>query len=99
MIWYSVLPAEIKSISTARLPAVGLGKIERDFVGEIAAQFRPGELLAQVNFSHYSVYTEYGFSTDISETCLWITPIVKDPPVEDKQDFRYSKYFNSMDDN
>ena len=49
------------------------------FIVEMAAQFRSGEMIAQVNFNGFGTYLEYGFSTDVSESCIWMTPMVKRP--------------------
>ena len=49
------------------------------FIVEMSAQFRSGELIAQVNFNGFGTYLEYGFSTDVSESCIWMTPMVKRP--------------------
>ena len=49
------------------------------FVVEMAAQFRSGEMIAEVDFSGFGTYLEYGFSTDVSESCIWMTPMVKRP--------------------
>ena len=42
-------------------------------------------MVADISFTGYGVFTELGFSTDVSETCQWITPFVKEPA--DTQDF------------
>ena len=53
---------------------------------ELASQWREGEMLPRIEFPGFSLFYEFGFSTDISETCVWITPHVKQPG--DPQDFR-----------
>ena len=49
------------------------------FIVEMSAQFRSGEMIARVNFNGFGTYLEYGFSTDVSESCIWMTPMVKRP--------------------
>ena len=62
------------------------------FIVEMAAQFRGGEMIAQVNFNGFGTYLEYGFSTDMSESCIWMTPMVKRPKgYVDSVEFRWRK--------
>lgn len=47
---------------------------------EIASQFRPKEVLLHLNFNGKGInHDGGGFSTDISETCHWLTPFVLEP--------------------
>ena len=49
------------------------------FIVEMSAQFRAGEMISQVNFNGFGTFLEYGFSTDVSESCIWMTPMVTRP--------------------
>lgn len=53
---------------------------------EILTQFRDGEMIARYSFpGGFAVYQELGFSTDVSETCVWLSPLYVEP--DDAQDF------------
>ena len=43
-------------------------------------QFRDGEMIVEVKFPGYGVLYEPAFSTDISETCVWMSPYWMEPP-------------------
>jgi hypothetical protein len=49
--------------------------LKRTYIVELAAQFRDGSLIMKVNFPGYGAYTEHGFATDISDTCVWMSPL------------------------
>jgi len=51
----------------------------RAFVTELASQFREAEFLLRLQLKGSGAMVEIGFTTDISESCLWITPYIKKP--------------------
>ena len=63
-------------------------KYKRIYLPEVATQFRSTGVILSVDFKGYGVnHDGGGFSTDISDTCHWLTPFVKEP--EDPWDLRY----------
>lgn len=58
----------------------------RAYVTELAAQYREAEFLLRLQLKGSGVQVQIGFSTDISESCIWITPFIK--PSEDMNDVR-----------
>jgi len=71
-----------------------LDGLKRAFLPEIASQFRfvcfvclplskapfrDGQMLASLSFRGYGAFLQTGFSTDMSENCLWLTPYVRKP--------------------
>jgi len=61
-------------------------RYSRAYVTELAAQFREAEFLLRLQFKGSGAQVQIGFSTDISESCIWITPFIK--PSEDMSDVR-----------
>jgi hypothetical protein len=53
-------------------------------------------MIASASFPGWGLLYEPGFSTDISETCSWISVFHKEP--DDPQDLRYKVPTDSMDD-
>ena len=51
------------------------------YLPEVATQFRPSEMFLSINFdAGFGInHDGGGFSTDISDTCHWFTPFVKEP--------------------
>lgn len=49
------------------------------FVPEVAAQFRMGQMIPMLKFAGQGVHFASGFSTDLSESCFWITPYLELP--------------------
>lgn len=57
------------------------------FILEVATQFRAKEVLINVQFNGAGInHDGGGFATDVSDTCHWLTPFVKEPG--DFQDLR-----------
>ena len=54
-------------------------KYERAFLPEVASQFRNGQMVPMMRFPGAGVFYGKGFSTDLSENCLWLTPYVQKP--------------------
>ena len=60
---------------------------KRAYLPEVASQFNSKEVLLSVNFKGFGInHDGGGFSTDISDTCHWMTPFVIEP--EDPFDLR-----------
>ena len=66
-------------------------KYSRSYVSELASQFREQEMIVGVNLKGAGIHFQVGFSTDISESCTWMTPFIKPP--KDMWDLRYV-FFN-----
>ena len=64
-----------------------LMEYKRSMMVEIANQFRDQEMILKTKFPGYGIHVSPGFSTDLNENCIWITPFVKQPG--DVQDLRY----------
>lgn len=73
---------------------------KKAFLNEIASQFRPQEVILSMKFNGYGInHDGGGFTTDISETCHWLTPFVLEPV--NGYDLTYKEYqliFNSFTD-
>ena len=56
-------------------------KYKRIYLPEIASQFRSDNVLLSLDFSSgFGInHDGGGFSTDISDTCHWLTPFVQEP--------------------
>jgi hypothetical protein len=67
-------------------------KYSRAYVTELAAQYREAEFLLRMHFKGFGAQFQIGFSTDISESCVWITPFFK--PSDDMSDLRYQIILN-----
>lgn len=52
-------------------------KYSRAYVTELASQFREEEFIARVQLKGSGIQFQVGFSTDVSESCTWITPFIK----------------------
>lgn len=52
-------------------------KYSRAYITELAAQFREEEFILRIQLKGYGVQFQVGFSTDVSESCIWITPFIK----------------------
>ena len=64
----------------------------RVYLPEIASQYRNREMIARIRFPGYGAFIDPGFSTDLSETCTWLSSFVKEP--DDSYDLRHpGKYF------
>jgi hypothetical protein len=60
---------------------------KKAFLLEIATQFRAQEILLNLQFNGFGIHHDGGgFSTDISETCHWLSPFVLEP--EDYSDLK-----------
>ena len=49
------------------------------YLPEIAMQARDGQMIAYMEFDGWGISYDVGFSTDISQNCIWITPWVLEP--------------------
>ena len=49
------------------------------YLPEIAMQCRDGDLITYMEFNGWGLQYDVGFSTDISQSCIWITPWVLEP--------------------
>lgn len=58
----------------------------RVYLPEIASQYRNREMIARIRFPGYGAFIDPGFSTDLSETCTWLSSFVKEP--DDTYDLR-----------
>ena len=58
-----------------------LKKHKTIYLPEIASQFRPSEIFLSIKFdTGFGInHDGGGFSTDISDTCHWLTPFVNEP--------------------
>jgi len=54
-------------------------KYARAYITEIANQFRDEELIVYLKLKGSGAFYQPGFSTDVSESCAWITPFIKPP--------------------
>ncbi len=54
-------------------------KFARAYISEIANQFRDEELIVKIKVKGSGMFYQPGFSTDISESCAWLTPFIKPP--------------------
>ncbi len=53
---------------------------KKAFFPEIAAQFRLKDSILKVDFDGFAInHDGGGFTTDVSETCHWLTPFTKEP--------------------
>ena len=52
-------------------------KYSRAYITELAAQFREAEFILRIQLKGYGVQFQVGFSTDVSESCIWLTPFIK----------------------
>ena len=62
-------------------------KYSRAYVTELASQFREEEFISRVQLKGSGIQFQVGFSTDVSESCIWITPFIK--PSDDMSDVRF----------
>ena len=58
-----------------------LKKYKTIYLPEIASQFRPSDIFLSIKFdTGFGInHDGGGFSTDVSDTCHWLTPFVKEP--------------------
>ena len=63
-------------------------KYSRAYVTELASQFREEEFISRVQLKGSGIQFQVGFSTDVSESCIWITPFIK--PSDDMSDVRFT---------
>jgi hypothetical protein len=61
-------------------------KYSRTYVTELASQFREEEFILRIQLKGSGVQFQVGFSTDVSESCIWLTPFIK--PSDDMTDVR-----------
>ena len=61
-------------------------RYSRTYVTELASQFREEEFILRIKLKGSGVQFQVGFSTDVSESCIWLTPFIK--PSEDMSDVR-----------
>jgi len=61
-------------------------KYSRAYVTELASQFREEEFITRIQLKGSGLQFQMGFSTDVSESCIWVTPFIK--PSEDMSDVR-----------
>jgi len=54
-------------------------RLGRAFISEVGNQFRDEEFIVSVKLKGSGVFYQTGFSTDISESCTWLTPFIKHP--------------------
>ena len=43
------------------------------------SQFRYGEMIPRINLTGFGLIMDMGFSSDVSDTCTWMTPLVIEP--------------------
>jgi len=65
-------------------------KYSKAYVTELAAQYREAEFLLRLQFKGSGAQVRIGFSTDISESCAWISPFIK--PSDDMSDLRFNTF-------
>ena len=51
----------------------------RAYITELAAQFGEQDLVVNFRMKGVGIHFEKGFSTDYSESCVWLTPFIKPP--------------------
>jgi hypothetical protein len=51
----------------------------RAHVPELASQFRENELILRLDMKGVAINYQSGFTTDIAEACIWLTPFIKEP--------------------
>ena len=61
-------------------------KYSRAYVTELASQFREEEFITRIQLKGSGIQFQVGFSTDVSESCVWVTPFIK--PSDDMSDVR-----------
>ena len=49
------------------------------YLPEMAMQFRDGEMIVSIEWPGWGVLYDSGFSTDISQKCIWLTSYVMEP--------------------
>jgi hypothetical protein len=54
-------------------------ELRRAYITELASQFRDEELIVNLKIKGFGMHYEGGFSTDFSESCVWMTPFIKEP--------------------
>ena len=55
------------------------GIYRQAFLLELASQHFNGDMVPQIQFYGHGVHYGPGFSTDLSENCVWLTPFVSEP--------------------
>ena len=61
-------------------------RYSRAYVTELASQYREEEFITRIQLKGSGVQFQVGFSTDVSESCQWVTPFIK--PSDDMSDVR-----------
>jgi hypothetical protein len=61
-------------------------RYSRAYVTELASQFREEEFISRIQLKGSGIQFQVGFSTDVSESCIWVTPFIK--PSDDMSDVR-----------
>lgn len=56
-----------------------IADIRRASVIELASQFRDGEMITQIDFSGFGAFYAPSVHTDISESCVWLSPFWTEP--------------------
>ena len=51
----------------------------RSYLPELATQFRKEDLILRIKLAGYGIQYSGGFTTDVSESCIWLTPFIKQP--------------------
>ena len=55
-------------------------QLKKDFFFQLASQFDPFDMMLHLDFNGAGInHDGGGFSTDVSETCHWLTPFVTEP--------------------
>lgn len=66
-------------LTKIELTPENLAEYKSAYISEIAAQFRRGQMIQAIDFAGSGVFFQPGFSTDLGESCSWITPFVLEP--------------------
>ena len=66
-------------------------RYSRAYVTELASQYREEEFISRIQLKGSGIQFQVGFSTDVSESCIWVTPFIKPAVPDDMSDVRFIK--------
>ena len=69
-------------------------RYSRAYVTELALQYREEEFISRIQLKESGIQFQVGFSTDVSESCIWVSPFIKPGIPNDMSDLRFVKIRN-----
>ena len=66
-------------------------RYSRAYVTELALQYREEEFISRIQLKESGIQFQVGFSTDVSESCIWVSPFIKPGIPNDMSDLRFVK--------